>query len=184
MDQLGPGRDLGFGRGGIAVARHVDDVEAVAAGEEDQLLRAARRVRGARQRLAAGERVDQARLADIGAAGEGDLDAAHRRQRRRRAGGGNEVPLAGEQPPAGLDFLTGEVGCVHGRHVAVPVATLKTWMRRHKAGHDAKTDAVSVYAAFFFANIALRLSNSSILAPCLRMMTLCCSTESVLFQAQ
>ena len=60
---------------------------AAAAGEEDQLLGAARRVRGARQRLAAGQRVDQARLADIGAAGKGDLDAAHRRQRVDRAGG-------------------------------------------------------------------------------------------------
>jgi hypothetical protein len=38
--------------------------------------------------------------------------------------------------------------------------------------------------AFFFANIALMLSNSSILAPCLRMMMLCCATDSELFQAQ
>src|SRR5262249_3591309 len=40
------------------------------------------------------------------------------------------------------------------------------------------------YDAFFFSNIALMLSNNSILAPCLRMMTLCCSTESELFHAQ
>jgi glycosyltransferase 2 family protein len=37
---------------------------------------------------------------------------------------------------------------------------------------------------FGFTNVRLRLSNSSILAPFLCMMTLCCSTESVLFQAQ
>ena len=51
VDQLGPGGDLGLGRGGIAVARHVDEVERAAAGKEVQLLRAARRARGARQRL-------------------------------------------------------------------------------------------------------------------------------------
>ena len=37
---------------------------------------------------------------------------------------------------------------------------------------------------FGFTNVRLRLSNNSILAPFLCMMTLCCSTESVLFQAQ
>jgi hypothetical protein len=37
---------------------------------------------------------------------------------------------------------------------------------------------------FFFPNSALILSNSSILAPCLRMMIDCCATDSVLFQAQ
>jgi hypothetical protein len=55
---------------------------------------------------------------------------------------------------------------------------------RHKAGHDAKRVLFGVYDAFFFSNIDLMLSNNSILAPCLRIMTLCCSTESVLFQAQ
>jgi hypothetical protein len=39
-------------------------------------------------------------------------------------------------------------------------------------------------AFFFLTNSALRLSNSSILAPCLFMITLCWATESVLFQAQ
>jgi len=38
--------------------------------------------------------------------------------------------------------------------------------------------------AFFPPNTALMLSNSSILAPCLRMITLCWITDSVLFQAQ
>ena len=82
----------------------------VAAGEEDQFLRAAGRARDARQLLAAGERVDQARFADIGAAGEGDLDAAHRRQRGGRPGRGDKLPVAGEQTPAGLDFGAGELG--------------------------------------------------------------------------
>ncbi len=39
-------------------------------------------------------------------------------------------------------------------------------------------------SAFFEANVALRLSNSSTFTPLRRMMKLCCSTESVLFQAQ
>src|SRR3954471_2435511 len=44
--------------------------------------------------------------------------------------------------------------------------------------------AQSQPGAFFFTNSDLMLSNSSILAPFLRMMTLCWITESVLFQAQ
>ena len=36
----------------------------------------------------------------------------------------------------------------------------------------------------YFPNTFLMLSNSSILAPCLRMMIDCCVTDSVLFQAQ
>src|SRR6266540_2756828 len=38
--------------------------------------------------------------------------------------------------------------------------------------------------ALLLANSALRLSNNSILAPCLRMITPCWSTDSVLFHAQ
>ena len=37
---------------------------------------------------------------------------------------------------------------------------------------------------FPFGISARRLSHSSILAPCLRMITACCETESALFQAQ
>src|SRR5262249_7591239 len=37
---------------------------------------------------------------------------------------------------------------------------------------------------FLRANVVLRLSHNSILAPCLCMITLCWVTESVLFQAQ
>ena len=76
--------------------------------EEDQLLGPARRVRGARQRVAAGERVDEARLADIGAARERDLDALHARQAVERSGGGREVPRHCEQAAAGSDFGGGE----------------------------------------------------------------------------
>ena len=90
-----------------------------AAGEEDQLLGAAGRMRGARQRLAPGERVDQARLADIGAAGERDLDAAHRRQRFDRGRGPDELPVAGEQLAAGFDFGAGEGVVVIGARAVI-----------------------------------------------------------------
>ena len=117
LDQIGPGGDLGFGGGGVAVAGHVDDVEVAAAVEEDQFLRAPRRARGARQRLARGQRIDQARFADIGAAGESDLGAAHFRQRTRRRRGGKKLPVAGEQLAAGFDLVAGVVVCGHGRRI-------------------------------------------------------------------
>src|SRR5262249_61691735 len=79
-------------------------------GEKDQLLGAARRMRGARERAPSGERVDQARLADVGAAGNGDLDAAHARQRRGRSGGGGELPIAREQLAAGFHLGAGATG--------------------------------------------------------------------------
>ena len=55
MDQRGPGLDLGLRRLGIAVARHVGEPQIVRSLEEDDLLGAAGRMRGARQRLAAGD---------------------------------------------------------------------------------------------------------------------------------
>ena len=72
--------DLLLGDRRVAVARHVDEGEAPADVEEVELLGAARRVRGAGQRVAPGERVDEARLADVGAPREGDLHRAHGRQ--------------------------------------------------------------------------------------------------------
>src|ERR1700741_3034762 len=48
-------------------------------------------------------------------------------------------------------------------------ATVKTWMA--KPGNDAER-VRRRYDAFFFSNIALMLSNNSILAPGWRMMTL------------
>ena len=73
-------------RARIAVAGHVDDGDAGIGAEEVQLLRPARRVRGAGERLLPDERVDQRRLADIGAAGERDLDTGGRRQRPSTVG--------------------------------------------------------------------------------------------------
>ena len=71
---LGPGLDLVLRRFGEAVARHVDEIELSSRRREEvELLRAARRVRCARKPALSDERVDQARLADVRAAGEGDL---------------------------------------------------------------------------------------------------------------
>jgi hypothetical protein len=45
-------------------------------------------------------------------------------------------------------------------------------------------DRIVAYVAFFEANVVLMLSNNSTFTPLRRMMKLCCSTDSVLFQAQ
>ena len=60
VNEAGPGFHLGLRHGGIAVAGHVDEREIVLAGEENEFLGAAGSIRGSRQCLAAGERVDQA----------------------------------------------------------------------------------------------------------------------------
>src|SRR6516225_8450117 len=52
MDQRGPGLDLRLRGGRITVARQVDQREPRWPGEKNQLLRAARRMRGARERAA------------------------------------------------------------------------------------------------------------------------------------
>ena len=84
-------------------------VSVAAAGKEDQFLRAAGRMRGARQRLAAGQRIDQARLADIGAAGEGDLDAlAAAAAWRARPAAQTNCQSRGEQLAPGLDLGGGD----------------------------------------------------------------------------
>jgi hypothetical protein len=77
-------------------------------------------------------------------------------------------------------------GLVQAIHVDLRV-TLLNVDARDKPGHD-DVEAVCLvvlggYVAFF-ANVALRLSNSSTFTPLRRMMKLCWSTESVLFQAQ
>ena len=78
--QFRPALDLGLRRLGVAVARHVDEAHTVAEQEEVELARAAGLARGPRQRLPARERVDEARLADVGAARERNLRAVGGRQ--------------------------------------------------------------------------------------------------------
>src|SRR3546814_6967104 len=65
LDQPGPDAYLAFRRPGVAVARQVYEHQPPAEVEEIDLPRPARGVRGARECLAPGQRVDEARLADI-----------------------------------------------------------------------------------------------------------------------
>ena len=94
-----------FGRRlGEAIAGHVDQPQPdrQADVEEVQFLRAARRDRSARDRLAAGQRVEQRRFADVGAAGEGHFGKVGIGQEFQRGGGFQELDPAGEQPPGFL----------------------------------------------------------------------------------
>ena len=77
-------------------------------------------------------------------------------------------------------------GLVPGIHV---LAAKKGVDGRDTPGHDGERVCATVacrsrYVAFFFVNSDLILSNNSIFAPFLRMITLCWITDSVLFQAQ
>ncbi len=71
--QCAPLRDLGLGGARVAIAWQVDQNQPFAQVEEIELPGAPGRVRDSGQGLAPGQGVDQARLADVGAAGEGDL---------------------------------------------------------------------------------------------------------------
>ena len=75
---------------GKAVARHVDKAEqrGIADLEEIEFLRAARRHRGARDRLAPGKRVEQRALTHVRPAAEGDLG---------HGGFGQELELRGRE---------------------------------------------------------------------------------------
>src|SRR5439155_26495636 len=84
--------------------------------EEDQFLGTAWRMRGTRQRVAAGQRVDQAGFADVGTAGKGDLHARDRRQCFDRGRGPEELPVAGEQ----LSPLFDQLRIDGGGHAKVP----------------------------------------------------------------
>ena len=75
----------------------------VGEGEKVDLLRAARRVRRPCQPLAPRERVDQARLADVGASRERDLGLADKRQLRHIGNAAHEQARLREQHPPRLD---------------------------------------------------------------------------------
>ena len=97
-----------------------------------------------------------------------------------------KLPVAGEQAPAGLDFAAGEF---LGRHADLVAGSLDA---AAPAARGLLTSAGRLFLGYFFfwksrlmlPHVPFRLSNSSILAPCLRMMMLCCATDSELFQAQ
>jgi hypothetical protein len=57
-------------------------------------------------------------------------------------------------------------------------------LRRFAPRKDEECDRQVFDSTFFEANVDRRLSNNSTFTPLRRMMKLCCSTDSVLFQAQ
>ncbi len=103
VDQGRPFGDLMLRRLGKAIARQIDQGQAAPQIEKIDLLGAARGVGGAGQAIAPGQRVDQARLADIGPSGEGDFRQARHRQavKRRRAEG--EAAVLGEEQTTRFD---------------------------------------------------------------------------------
>ena len=112
LHQAVPRGNLGLGHSRIAVAGHVDETRALdivgalaAQREEIELLRAAGRMRHARERLAAGQRIDERGLADIGAAGEGEFGGAAGRQVALLGRRPDEVTGAGEELAALLDVI-------------------------------------------------------------------------------
>ncbi len=112
--------DLGLGRLRRSRARHVDDPEIDARRpEEVQLLRTAGRVGGACEPAMADERVDEARLADVGAPGERDLGAGRGGEMLQAGRAAQEPPGPAEQVLARGDLLIREYA---GRHGADPCA--------------------------------------------------------------
>ena len=77
-------------------------MQAAAEIEEVELARATGRVRNAGERRAPGQRVQEARLADVGAPGEGDLGQLERRQHLDPLGPGDEVAGLGEEDAPGF----------------------------------------------------------------------------------
>ena len=155
-----PGGGLVLGDRRIAIAGHVDEGEPVAEVEEDQLLRAARRVGGARQRRAAGQRIDQRGLADVGAPGEGDF-------RRARSAAGRRIWRRRKRNRRGRRTVCARPRSRRLRRSRPP----RTSLRRHRRRSSGW-------------NSFLRLSNSSIFTPARFMISDCCRTVSVLFQVQ
>ena len=97
---------LSFGASCEPITRHVDEVEVgLGFGEEVQLLRAARRIRSARQPQLSDERIDEARLADVRAPGEGDFRTVVGRQVIEIGRAARKRPGTREEAPAFFDRL-------------------------------------------------------------------------------
>jgi hypothetical protein len=109
LEERLPARHHGLRRLGETVAGQVHEIGPPAEVEEVDLLRTAGRVRGPRQRLATGKRVDQGRLADVRAAGEADLQPVGRRQPVHRDDALDELDRPGKELAPGL------LGCRVGR---------------------------------------------------------------------
>mmetsp|Transcript_13859 Transcript_13859/g.31985 ORF Transcript_13859/g.31985 Transcript_13859/m.31985 type:complete len:566 (+) Transcript_13859:4578-6275(+) len=129
-----------FSLHGVAVAEFLFSPRFVVNGEEIELLRLSRRLAGVGERLAVGDHVDQARLADVGPPDEGGLSPVRRREPGRVDGTGHE-----EDPPhqAVRQRLVDRVVVVrgegaHGAEDAVRQVAGELHPRRESlAGHDA-----------------------------------------------
>jgi len=100
--QARPGLDGFLGRGRVPIARQIDQHEPMAEIEEIDLLGTPRRVGGAREVGPPGERVDEARFADVGTPGESDLGKFGRRQPFEISGARDERAGLREEKPAGF----------------------------------------------------------------------------------
>jgi hypothetical protein len=98
LDQTYPIGNLLLRRPGIAIAGKIGEHQPAAEVEEVELARPARRTRDFGERLAAGQRIDQARLADIRPAGERDLRQDVRGDLLELGGACDEAALLREQP--------------------------------------------------------------------------------------
>jgi hypothetical protein len=109
----------------IPVARQIDEIVALAQREVVDFLRAARRVRGPRQRLAPGQRIDQRRFPDIRSPGEADLGTVGGGQAVHRDHPLEERGAAGEEPAPRLGaggIGVGGEGKGQGAHAPVTVS--------------------------------------------------------------
>ncbi len=156
------------------------------------------RVGGAGEAAAAGQRIDQRRLADVGPAGEGDLRRADRRQAVGTRGGEDKVAWAGEQLSPGFDpvgFGHCGRGAQTGHHTRTRRITKALFVPHRglcgekSAAHvdvlaGGALDGAGAAGPLLRPNIFLTLSNSSIFTPAFFMMNDCWRIVSVLFHVQ
>ena len=109
--RTGPAADLAFRRFGIAVSWQIDEHQPPVEIEEVDLPGSTGGVGGSRERPASGQRVEEARLADVGPSGEGDLGQRMARQRAGLGRADNKPSVAGEKAASDL----GEVRIYHPR---------------------------------------------------------------------
>src|SRR5262245_43333293 len=145
-DQPRPALDLSFRSPRVAVSWHIDEIEraVLAEHEEIELARPSRRHRDPGEAGAPGQRVDEARLADIGAAGEGHFGAAVARQVGDARHALEEGARGLEQRLASGEIGLGEIGALQrvtpgldpGAHsvTSVPSEDITEWMPASSAG--------------------------------------------------
>ena len=139
---------------GIAIARHVHQDQRLVHIEEIELARAPRRVGGPRQTIDAGQRIDERGLADVGAAGKGNLHSPGRRQLLEFRNTLHETGRAAKQAAARVDHVWRDA-----------LAQLAAFFLRK-------------------GRLLRMLPKKSTATPWRFMMSVCCRIESVLLQAQ